>query len=125
MCVYLCMDCCVYVCVYMFMCILYIFLLACCITLLVSDTKCFLEFVFTLIVHSFFILRNQCSFSHLLSCCCTHYILFISCIKFLSFVQLFREFSKCLVVLFNENNLTYRIHLLLFLLLCDFLCLLV
>jgi len=53
LCVYVCiMDVCMYVCMYVFL----IYLLACSITLVISNTTCYLHLVFTIIV--FFLLVN-------------------------------------------------------------------
>jgi hypothetical protein len=81
------------VCVYFF----FFFLLACSITLVISNTTCYLQMLFTLL----FILLSYVFFWSL-PCIVVVLLLFhsVSCVSFLNFVHPFCEFYKCFVVFF-------------------------
>jgi hypothetical protein len=79
---------------------IYIYLLACSITLIISNTTCYLQLVFTVI---FPLLLFGCSLVVVL---CSD-VLFLLCVDFVDLVHLFREFCKCLVVLFDKLILVY------------------
>jgi hypothetical protein len=83
---------------------LYIYLLACSITLVISNTTCYLQMLFTLL----FILLFHVFFRSL-PCIVVVLLLFnsVSCVSFLNFVHPFCEFYKCFVVSFYEQILFY------------------
>ena len=89
-CMYVCMYACTYVCVFF----LNIYLLACSITLLISNTTCYLQLVFTMIVPSLLFVYSMFVLQTPSYCLIAVLLMFYSVlyVHFFDFISLFSKF---------------------------------